>query len=235
LTPFIAAGLKTGGFNSGTNQSSRNNSVTTILKFKKMRGTKGVREENGKNKLPETCMKVVSNIGETIFETPDLGLRITIWEAVHPSVNIFYRTFDVRNISKTSRCLRLFSNQNYRILETKIGETAVIDKQNLIHYKHDRYFLHSSAPIFDQYAAGTAEWRGFEGTWKDMENDASLSGNSVAHGSVDSTLAWTLPELKSGESTRVHYWIVLGKKYCNVLKVNKSIKEVGRALFFTII
>ena len=77
-------------------------------------------------------MKVVSNIGETLFENPDLGVRITIWEAVHPSVNIFYRTFDVRNISKTSRCLRLFSNQNYRILETKIGETAVIDKQTLI-------------------------------------------------------------------------------------------------------
>ncbi len=40
---------------------------------------------------------------------------------------------------------------------------------------------------------------------KNMENDASLSGNSVAHGSVDSTLGWPLPELKSGESTRVHY------------------------------
>ena len=190
------------------------------------------REENIEKNLSKTGMKVVSNIGETLFENPDLGLRITIWEAVHPSVNIFYRTFNVRNISKTSRCLRLFSNQNYRILETKIGETAVIDKQNLIHYKRDRYFLHSSAPIFDQYAVGTAEWRGFEGTWKDMENDASLSGNSVAHGSVDSTLGWTLPELKSGESTRVHYWIVLGKKYCNVLKVNKSIKEAGRSNLF---
>jgi hypothetical protein len=41
----------------------------------------GVREENGKNKLPETCMKVVSNIGETLFENPDLGLRITISRA----------------------------------------------------------------------------------------------------------------------------------------------------------
>ncbi|WP_243684720.1 glycoside hydrolase family 15 protein [Methanosarcina barkeri] len=157
-------------------------------------------------------MGVVSNIGETVFENPEIGLRITVWEAVHPSVNIFYRTFKVTNTSNKPKHLRLFSNQNYRILETKIGETAVIDKHTLIHYKRDRYFLHASDPAFDQYAVGTAEWRGLEGTWRDMESDASLSGNPVAHGSVDSTLGWTLPELKPGESTRLHYWIVLGKK-----------------------
>ena len=191
-----------------------------------------VREETIASKKPEACIEVVSNIGENVFENPDMGLRITVWEAVHPSVNIFYRTFEVRNTSNNSKHLRLFSNQNYRILETKIGETAVIDKHTLIHYKRDRYFLHASDPAFDQYAVGTAEWKGLEGTWKDMENNASLSGNPVAHGSVDSTLGWTLPELKPGESTRIHCWIVLGKKYCNVLKVHKRVKEAGRNALF---
>ena len=191
-----------------------------------------VRVETGNNEKLGACQEVVSNIGETVFENQDVGLRIIIWEAVHPSVNIFYRTLEVRNISNASKHLRLFSNQNYRILETKIGETAVMDKQTLIHYKRDRYFLHASDPAFDQYAVGTAEWRGLEGTWKDMENDASLSGNPVAHGSVDSTLGWTLPELKPGESARVHYWIVLGKNYCNVLKIHKRVKEAGRSALF---
>jgi len=192
----------------------------------------GLREETNGQKKPEACKEIVSNIGETIFENSDIGLTVTIWEAVHPSVNIFYRTFEVRNNSNVSRHLRLFSNQNYHILETKIGETAVIDKQNLIHYKRDRYFLHASDPVFDQYAVGTAEWKGLEGTWKDMEDDATLSGNPVAHGSVDSTLGWTLPELKPGETTRVHYWIVFGKKYCNVLKIHKRVKEAGRSTLF---
>lgn len=196
------------------------------------RNEKESKGETDNQELPETCREIISNIGETIFENSDLGLRVTVWEAVHPSVNIFYRTFEVSNTSTTSRRLRLFSNQNYRILEAKIGETAVIDKQTLIHYKRDRYFLHASDPIFDQYAVGTAEWKGLEGTWRDMEDDASLSGNSVAHGSVDSTLGWTLPELKPGESTRVHYWIVLGKKYCNVLKIHKRVKEAGRSTLF---
>lgn len=183
--------------------------------------------------VPEACMGVISNIGETVFENPEIGLQITIWEAVHPSANIFYRTFKVTNTSNKCKHLRLFSNQNYRILETKIGETAVIDKHTLIHYKRDRYFLHASDPAFDQYAVGTAEWKGLEGTWRDMENDASLSGNIVAHGSVDSTLGWTLPELKPGESARIHYWIVLGKKYCSVLQTHKQERKAGRkALFY---
>ena len=65
-----------------------------------------------------------------------------------------------------------------------------------------------------------------------MESDAFLSGNPVAHGSVDSTLGWTLPELKPGESTRIHYGIVLGKKYCSVLKVHKRVKKAGRKALF---
>ena len=182
--------------------------------------------------IPEACKRSVSNIGETVFENSELGLRVTVWETVHPSVNIFCRTFEVRNISNSSRRLRLFSNQNYRILEHKIGETAVIDKHALIHYKRNRYFLHASEPVFDQHAVGTAEWKGLEGTWKDMEIDANLSGNPVAHGSVDSTLGWTLPELKPGEATKVHYWIVFGKNYCSVLKVHKRVKESGKRDLF---
>lgn len=178
--------------------------------------------------------EVVSNIGETVFEKSETGVRATVWEAVHPSLNIFYRVFELQNLSQKSKHLRLFSNQNYRILESKIGETGVIDGNTLIHYKRDRYFLHGSEPDFDQYAVGTAEWKGLEGTWKDMERDAHLSGNPVSHGSIDSTLGWTLPEIKAGEAERVHTWIVFGKKYCNVLKSHKGIKESDKSSLFNI-
>lgn len=206
---------------------------TCMLEFpENKKDREEVNTETSEKENVEAFMETVSNIGETVFENLDIGLRIKIWETVHPSVNIFYRTLEIRNISNTLKHLRLFSNQNYRILEAKIGETAVIDKHTLIHYKRDRYLLHSSDPVFDQYAVGTAEWKGLEGTWKDMENDASLSGNPVAHGSVDSTLGWTLPELKPGEATRVHYWIVLGKNYCNVLKIHKRVKKARRTALF---
>lgn len=170
-----------------------------------------------------------SNIGETVFDNHELGLWAMVWDAVHPSSNYFYRIFEVENRSQSSRNLRLFSNQNYNILENKIGETAVIDRDVLIHYKRDRYFLHGSFPQFDQYAVGIAEWRGLQGTWKDMEEDGILSGNIVAHGSIDSTISWAIPGLLPGERRRIHMWIVIGKAYRQVIKGHKIKKEERRA------
>jgi GH15 family glucan-1,4-alpha-glucosidase len=145
-----------------------------------------------------------------------MGAKITVWDAAHPTRDLFYRVFDVQNISKSAKKFRLFSTHNYNILENKIGETAVIDRDVLIHYKQNRYFLHGSRPHYDQFAVGTANWNGLEGTWKDMEGDGTLSSNLVSQGSVDSTIGWTLPRLWPDESTHVHYWIAIGRSYNNV-------------------
>ena len=175
---------------------------------------------------------LISNIGETVFQNPALGLEMTFIDAVHPSANVFSRILEVKNVSETKRDLRLFSNQNYKILETKIGETAVVDRDVLIHYKRNRYILHGSDPKFDQFATGTAEWRGLEGTWREILEDGSLSGNPVAHGSVDSTLGWTISGLGPGESWRVHLWIAFGKSYKSVMNFHKRLKRGERASLY---
>jgi GH15 family glucan-1,4-alpha-glucosidase len=166
-----------------------------------------------------------SNVGETTFREPRLGLKVVMREAIHPSLNYFYRIFEVENESLQCRDLRLFSTHNYSILENKIGETGVIDGDVLIHYKRDRYFLHGSRPRFDQYAVGVAEWKGLEGTWRDLEEDGRLSGNVVSHGSIDSTLAWTVEDLKPGHFARIFFWMAIGKGYRNVIKRHRSILE----------
>ncbi len=168
---------------------------------------------------------LISNIGETTFRNPAMEMEVAIIDAVHPSVDVFSRIFEVRNVSEAERNLRLFSNQNYRILESKIGETAVVDRDVLIHYKRDRYILHGSDPKFDQFATGTAEWRGLEGTWREILEDGALSGNPVAHGSVDSTLGWTISRLGPGESRRVQMWIAFGKSYKSVMGSHRRLKR----------
>ncbi len=168
---------------------------------------------------------LISNIGETVFFDPAMGIKVTLTDAVHPSSNVFSRIFEVENASPAKRNMRLFSNQNYRLLESKIGETAVVDRDVLIHYKRDRYILHGSRPKFDQFAAGTAEWRGLEGTWREIMDGRDLSGNPVAHGSVDSTLGWTISGLLPGEARRVHLWIVFGKSYKSVMRSHQRVKK----------
>jgi GH15 family glucan-1,4-alpha-glucosidase len=177
---------------------------------------------------PEKNPHQISNIGETTFTNTDLDMRVSIWDAVHPSIPFLYRVFEVRNLSSAPRNLRLFSNQNYMILENKIGETAVIDRDVLIHYKRDRYFLHGSRPGFDQFATGKSEWKGLQGTWRDMEEDGALSGNVVAQGSVDSTLGWTILQLLPDQPKRIDFWIAIGKSYVSALRIHKRIKDASR-------
>lgn len=168
-----------------------------------------------------------SSIGETAFHNADLDIRVLIYDAVHPSIPFLYRTVKVENLSPLSRNLRLFSNQNYMILENKIGETAVIDGDVLVHYKRDRYFIHGSRPVFDQFATGTAEWKGLQGTWRDMEEDGALSGNVVVQGSVDSTLAWTISGLLPHQPRRVDFWIAIAKGYASAIRIHRRILNTG--------
>jgi len=182
---------------------------------------------SGKSDAPaaKSLFQFASNIGETEFRNPRLGLKVVMREAVHPSLNYFYRVFEIENLSEISRDLRLFSSHNYSILENKMAETGVVDGDILIHYKRDRYILHGSCPRFDQYAVGIAEWKGLQGTWKDLEEDGKLSGNMVSHGSIDSTLAWTVSGLAPGHFARIYFWMAIGKNYRMVKKRHRRIKE----------
>jgi len=181
---------------------------------------------------PEIDLCRISNIAENEFNNAELDLRVLISDTVHPSIPFLYRTIKIKNLSSSTRNLRLFSNQNYMIMENKIGETAVIDGDVLVHYKRDRYFLHGSLPVFDQFATGTAEWKGLQGTWRDMEEDGALSGNVVVQGSVDSTLAWTITPLPPFQSRTIDFWIAIGKSYAKVIRIHKRILDTKKSSIY---
>ncbi|HTX44359.1 MAG TPA: glycoside hydrolase family 15 protein [Methanocella sp.] len=164
-----------------------------------------------------------SLIGETVFTGRDFGAEVTVKEMVHHEQNFFLRSLGVKNISKALKRLRLFSSQDYHILENNFASTAVRDGPLMSHYKRDRFILQSSSPPFDQFTTGISRWRGMEGTWKDAE-DGMLAGNVVAHGTVDSTLGWTLPELAPGGSATVHFWACIGRNFPEAKRIDDWIR-----------
>ena len=154
----------------------------------------------------------VSMVGETDYFNPAFGAEVAVRSMVHHDRNVFLRTITVKNnLGEPSR-LRLFSSQSYHILENNFANTAVRDGPMMNHYKRDRFFIQSSKPVFDQFTTGISEWRDRQGTWKDAE-DGVLEGNIVSHGTVDSTIGWTLPELQPGEASTVRFWVCVGRHF----------------------
>jgi glucoamylase len=161
-----------------------------------------------------------------------LGISIECAEAVDFHENALVRRFTVQNGTARQREARLFPHHDFHIKEQELGDTAYYDpaQRALIHYKDDRWFLAngrvgSETAGFDQWAVGTKESGGKEGTWRDAE-DGSLSGNAVVQGSVDSVgaLHFSLPP--NGSAT-VWSWIACGFALGDVATVNAVILDKG--------
>jgi GH15 family glucan-1,4-alpha-glucosidase len=80
-----------------------------------------------------------------------------------------------------------------------------------------------------QWACGLKEIRNLEGTWRDAE-DGYLSGESVAHGSVDSTVAFTV-QIPVNARRQVWYWMAVGENFERVVTINRMIRQRGPQSF----
>lgn len=158
-----------------------------------------------------------------------LKIEIQAYDTVDFHLNVFIKEIIVRNLEGRDREIRLFFNHDFHIYGNEIGDTAYYDPDTkaIIHYKSQRYFLINCCDPtrcgVDHFATGIKETQGAEGTWRDAE-DGVLSGNPIAQGSVDSTLGINLQVKAHGENV-AHYWIALGTKYSEVVKLNKVIWE----------
>ena len=181
-----------------------------------------------------------SLVGETIAENHRLKVKLKINEAVHHEKNIFLKKVEVENLLDKKREVRVFFSQHFHISENNIGDTVYYNPilESLINYKGKRYFLiggmHEGKPFTD-YATGVAGNNGKEGTYVDAE-DGVLGKNPVEHGTVDSTIGFSV-NLEAGEKKEIDYWICVGKKYSEIGELrnfvlnqtlNKLIKETEK-------
>jgi GH15 family glucan-1,4-alpha-glucosidase len=143
--------------------------------------------------------------------------------------NVYLRRLIVTNQAAEARDIRLFFSHDFNLYGTKVGDTAFFDPetQSVIHYKDRRYLLVNCCQPnrcgVTDYACGSKEVRGLEGTWRDAE-DGELTGGPIAQGTVDSTIGVRL-RIDGGSRAVVHYWIAAGRVYHEVSALNQLVIE----------
>jgi GH15 family glucan-1,4-alpha-glucosidase len=155
-----------------------------------------------------------TGIGSLEAYHPRLKVRLSSRDAVHNEQNVFLRNFILKNEADHDRELKLFLAQQFRISESRRGDTAFFDPRvkAIVHYKGKVAFLVNAfigEQQFVDYNIGLFGIEGKEGTYLDA-TDGILERNPIEHGSVDSVLSLTAA-LDGGESAEISYWVVVGE------------------------
>lgn len=162
-----------------------------------------------------------------------LALEVTCQDAVDFHENVFLREVRIKNLAERTRAIKVFFSHDFHIGESEAGNTAFYDPQlkAVIHYRGLRYFLINVSvggrSGVEEWACGTKEFRGLEGTWRDAE-DGRLGCNPIAQGSVDSTVAVTVA-VDPGQVAVFYYWIAAGTRYREVAVIDAVVRDKGPA------
>lgn len=181
---------------------------------------------------------------------PDLDIELRASEAVDFHENLLLRRFDIRIPSGQEREVRLFFHHDFHIDQNEVGDTAYYEPERraVIHYKGKNWFLINGAVSADQapfattqdtkagltvgihqWACGLKEIHNLEGTWRDAE-DGLLAGGNVAHGSVDSTVGFSV-RVAAGQTQTIWYWMAAAPNFEQVTAINRAVRKRGPDTF----
>lgn len=183
-------------------------------------------------------------VTEVELSHPDLEMNLVCQDAVDFHENLYLRRITVSNRTDRAREVRLFFHHDLYILSHEVGDTAYYEPERraVYHYKGARWFLINAATPQPGYAEGPdcvegwhiglQQWacghkgvHSLEGTWRDAE-DGQLSGNPIAQGSVDSTVAVHLTVPPREEAT-AYYWLAVGINFDDVTRLNRAVRHRG--------
>lgn len=170
-------------------------------------------------------------VTDVVMDHPRLDVTMRCSDVVDFHRPLMVRRIEVTQRGPAARELRLFHHHDFFIYGTKVGDTAYFDPQLrcLIHYRRNRYLMASwyadGEPRNDEYATGTAGFRGAEGTWRDAE-DGTLSLNAIAQGAVDSTMMLKM-QLEPDKPRVVYLVIGAGKSYQDMQELHRFIHREG--------
>jgi len=158
-------------------------------------------------------------IGTFFAENLELGITLSSRDAVHNEQNVFLRHFTVHNHKKETRTIKLYLSQQFRISESRRGDTGFYDPRvkAIVHYKGETTILVNAqvgGHPFQEFNIGLFGIEGREGTYLDAV-DGVLERNPIEHGSVDSVIGLSF-SIAGNTSHDAYYWIVCGSSIAEV-------------------
>jgi oligosaccharide amylase len=163
-----------------------------------------------------------------IAKNSELGVTLTFLDVVHNEHDLFLRKILVTNDRQQQRTIKVFFGQEFRISESRRGDTAFYDPRvkSIIHYKGQDTFLihaHMNGVSFTEYSVGLFGIENKEGTYTDAE-DGLLSKNPIEHGSTDSVIG-VEHEFDAKTTLPIHYWIAAGRSIHDVHLLHNLVLE----------
>ena len=167
-------------------------------------------------------------IGSMHAVNNDLGVTLSSTDVVHNEEDVFFRSFVVGNERDEAREIKLFFSQQFRIDESRRGDTGFYDPRvgAIIHYKGDVKLLVNvlhNEKQFTDYSIGLFNIEGKEGTYHDAA-DGILERNPIEHGSADSIIGVTF-ELNAHSHEECFYWIACARTIDDVHALNAHILD----------
>lgn len=167
-----------------------------------------------------------TSIGNMVAVNKKLAVTIKTRDAVHNEQNVFIRNFKIINNSSIEREIKLFLSQQFRIFESRRGDTAYFDPRvkAIVHYKGKATFLVNATingKQFTEYNIGLFGIEGKEGTYMDAV-DGVLEKNPIEHGSVDSVIGLNAILAPQAEAD-AYYWIVCAETIPAVHNLDKYV------------
>lgn len=156
------------------------------------------------------------------------GVSLHITDCVHNEKNVFIRKVVITNDRDAQRTIKLFFGQEFRITESRRGDTAFYDPRvrAIVHYKgHNAFLVYAALEGvgFEDYSVGLFDIEGKRGSFTDAE-DGVLSKNPIEHGSVDSVLGLTFDAPGLASQTAC-YWVAAGRSVQEAHTLHRHILE----------
>ncbi len=167
-------------------------------------------------------------------ENDDIGLALEFTDAIDFYLDALVRRVAIRNLSESTREVRLFSHHDIAIGGNTVGDTAYFDPSEhaVIAYKNVHYMLVGGAtegsPGLDSWTISHKDRDGSasSGSRSDAE-DGELGCVPIAFGSVDFVVGLHPAPIPANSEAIGHMWLTVGSSSEEVIDLQHQILNRG--------